>query len=106
LYLAYPNPVTGIEDDPEMPAGFSLAQNYPNPFNARTSIEFELDEKSNVRLAVYDITGAEVEVLHTGDLDAGGHSIGWDAADFASGVYYYSLTTSSGSQTRKMTLLK
>jgi hypothetical protein len=106
LYLAYPNPVTGIEDDPALPAGYSLSQNYPNPFNARTTIEFELDDESDVKLAVYDVTGAEVAILYNSNLEAGRHSASWDAADAASGVYYYRLSAESGSLARKMILLK
>ncbi|MEE9553098.1 MAG: T9SS type A sorting domain-containing protein [candidate division Zixibacteria bacterium] len=88
------------------PESFSLAQNYPNPFNATTTIEFELFEDSEVRLAVYDITGALVEVLNDGYLESGKQSIAWNAEDLPSGAYFYRLATAEGSQIRKMVLLK
>ena len=106
LYLAYPNPLTGIDDEGGMPRTFALSQNYPNPFNAKTNIEFELLENSRVELSVYDITGAKVITLVNGEMEAGVHSANWDASKVASGVYYYSLKANGEESTRKMTLLK
>jgi len=95
-----------VDDDERIPGSFSLLGNYPNPFNARTTIRFELAEKSDVRLTVYDITGARVAVLHDGILDAGIHKVSWNAEEEASGVYYYKLATDAGISTRKMVFLK
>ena len=97
---------TGIDEAELEPRGFSLWQNYPNPFNARTNIEFELERSSAVNLAVFDITGACVAVLHDGILDAGIHKVSWNAEEEASGVYYYKLATDAGISTRKMVFLK
>jgi len=106
LYMTFPNPVTGIFDNSTVPTTFSLAQNYPNPFNAKTNISFKLENASNVELSVFDITGARVVTLVNGRLEAGQHSINWDAGKIASGVYYYNLKTNGEESTRKMTLLK
>ena len=106
LYLAYPNPLTGIADHGPVPTTFALSQNYPNPFNARTNINFELLQKSEVELSVYDITGARVAVLANGEMEAGSHSVNWDAGNVASGVYYYSLKANGEESSRKMTLVK
>jgi hypothetical protein len=106
LYLAYPNPLSSVEHGDELPTTFTLSQNYPNPFNAKTNITFNLENASNIELSVYDITGAKVASLVNSRMDAGQHSINWDANDVASGVYYYSLKTNGEESTRKMTLLK
>jgi hypothetical protein len=106
LYLAYPNPLTGIDGGHNVPTTFSLSQNYPNPFNARTSIGFELLEDSEVELSVYDITGAKVATLVDSKMEAGQHSVNWDANEVASGVYYYSLKANGEQSSKKMTLLK
>ena len=99
--------VTGVQDDENRaPESFSLIGNYPNPFNAATTIEFELVEKAEVRLTIYDITGALVEVLHDGYMEAGKQSIAWNAEDVASGAYFYKLATAEGSLVKKMVLLK
>lgn len=105
-YLAYPNPLTAIDDEGSVPRTFALSQNYPNPFNAKTNIEFELLENSRVELSVYDITGAKVTTLVNGEMEAGVHSVNWDSDGVASGVYYYSLKANGEESTRKMTLMK
>jgi hypothetical protein len=106
MYLAHPNPLTAINDEGSVPRTFALSQNYPNPFNAKTNIEFELLENSRVDLSIYDITGAKVATLVKGEMDAGVHSVNWDADGVASGVYYYSLKANGEESARKMTLLK
>jgi len=91
---------------PRGPTCLSLLQNYPNPFNPTTTISFTLPASIKVRLSVYDLLGAKVEDLIDGELTAGSHSIQWDAADRASGVYFYTLWTPEFSDTKCMVLLK
>ena len=43
------------------PTGYNLYQNYPNPFNPKTTIEYEVPEKSFVTIKIYDILGREVQ---------------------------------------------
>jgi len=106
-YLKVPvDSVTSVYHTPSMPTTFALSQNFPNPFNARTNIDFDLDKDSNVELAVYSITGAKITTLVDDKLQAGHHSVNWDAAEVASGVYYYRMRTNGEELTRKMTLLK
>ena len=45
------------------PTGYTLYQNYPNPFNPKTTIEYEVPEKSFVTIKIYDILGREVQTL-------------------------------------------
>lgn len=105
-YLTFPTPVLGVDDVDNRPVSFSLNQNYPNPFNAKTTISFNLKEAGAVTVDVYDITGAKVATLVDGNLTAGQHQVSWDAADVASGVYYYKLSTNGVSETRQAVLIK
>jgi hypothetical protein len=89
-----------------LPQTISLLQNYPNPFNACTTIDFELPKPGIVTLDIYDLTGRKVTRLVNQQLNAGNHSITWDAGDMASGVYFYRLQTDGYRQSRKMILLK
>ena len=104
-YLTYPTITSTYQDGP-VPTTFELSQNYPNPFNAQTNIDFNLEKDSQVELCVYSITGAKVSTLVDGELEAGQHSITWDASEVASGVYYYKMNTNGEVSSRKMTLLK
>ena len=69
------------------PADFALRQNYPNPFNPTTGIRYEVAERSDVRLTVYDILGREVSVLWQGVRNAGVYDATFDASGLSSGVY-------------------
>ncbi len=92
--------------EPELPKDFSLGQNYPNPFNPTTEINFALPSACDVSLEIYNITGQRVTTLVDEVLEAGQHSVLWDASMNASGVYFYRLSAGEFTETRKMMLLK
>ena len=99
------------KDADNMPSSFGLSQNYPNPFNPTTTIGFSLPSGSQVNLAVFNVLGQQVTTLVDGHLAAGQHEVVWEGTDgngnsVTSGVYFYRLTTSEGSETRKMVLMK
>jgi hypothetical protein len=101
---------TGVGDTPRAP-GAVLYQNVPNPFNPTTRISFDLAQRDDVEVSVYDIAGRLVSTLFRGDLDVGPHSVTWDGTGVggvrvASGVYLYVLRTSTGDIARRMVLLK
>lgn len=98
--------LVGVEDSAPLPAMFSLGQNYPNPFNPSTGIEFQVAASGRARLAVYDLLGREVSLLVDGSLDPGRHTVTFDAAGLASGVYIYRLTTKDHTATRTMLLMR
>jgi len=87
-------------------SSYMLGMNYPNPFNPNTSIAFNLPAALRVRLTVYDVLGRNVGVLVDGRLGAGGHELTWRSDGKPSGVYFYRLESSLGTQTRRMILLK
>ncbi len=90
----------------ELPQAFELAQNHPNPFNPTTTIEFSTLETSMVSLSVFDLSGRQVASLVNGMMDAGNHSISFDASNLSSGVYFYTLQANGMSATKKMVLMK
>jgi hypothetical protein len=107
----YENLAAGRNPYQVVPESFVLEQNYPNPFNPTTSIAFELPSAGDVSLEVFNTLGQRVRVLHTGYLAAGRHIVEWDGLNeghrrVASGVYFYRLSTSEFSESRKMVLLK
>ena len=103
LTITYSTP-TVVEDD--NPIEFVLAQNSPNPFNPTTSIDFTIPEKGIVTIDIFNIAGQKVETIENEFLNAGNHSVIWDASDFSAGVYFYILKSGKHSKTMKMTLLK
>ena len=75
----------------EIPDKFQLSQNYPNPFNPSTKINFNLTTESNVKIFVYNILGQKVKELVNGQVSAGEHTVNFDAANLASGIYIYQI---------------
>jgi hypothetical protein len=85
---------------------FSLSQNFPNPFNETTSIRFSIASTGAVRLQVSDLLGHKTCVLLNERLSPGAYEMTWNAAGWASGLYFCTLSSSQGNLTRKMILLK
>jgi len=94
------------EETAEVKNDFRLNDNFPNPFNPVTKISFDIPVSSNVRLAIYDISGREVALLENKVLQAGNHKYDWNASQFSSGAYFCRIQAGSFDQTRKMLLIK
>jgi Secretion system C-terminal sorting domain len=92
--------------DVNSPVKFELGQNYPNPFNPSTKISFSIPQNSQVTLDIYNLLGQKVKTLVQGFMQAGKHTINFDASGFNSGIYFYKIQAGSFSEVRKMTLLK
>jgi hypothetical protein len=88
-----------------------LYQNVPNPFNPATLIRYELGERAEVTLVVYDVAGRRVRSLVSARQARGVYMIDWNGtndqgARVSSGLYFYRLQAGAFVQTCKMILLK
>ena len=88
------------------PKEFKLEQNYPNPFNPTTTIQFAVPSVSDVKLEVFNILGQKVASLVNRRMEAGVHTVNFNAANLSSGVYFYRLQAGNFVQTKKMMLVK
>jgi hypothetical protein len=99
-----------------VPKETALLANYPNPFNPETWIPYQLSESTDVTLRIYAVNGELVRTLVLGHTPAGiyqsrSRAAYWDGTNdvgesVASGVYFYTLTASDFSATRKMLIVK
>ena len=99
-----------------LPKQTQLLANYPNPFNPETWIPYRLAADSDVTLVVHSMAGHEVRRFHLGPQLAGEyrdreHAVYWDGKNqfgevVSSGVYFYTLQTDDGIQTRKLTVVR
>jgi hypothetical protein len=89
-----------------IPEHYSLDQNFPNPFNPATVIRYNLPERADVNLSVYDVAGRLIETLVNGSREAGSYEISFNAANLSSGLYFYRLEAGSFSQMQRMLLVK
>ena len=107
-----------VKSEGIVPIEFSLHQNYPNPFNPNTTIQYEIPEKSQVEVLIFNELGQKVRTLFSQVQEAGIYETIWDGTNDAresvsSGIYFYRITAQSNSRAsekfsaiRKMVLLK
>jgi hypothetical protein len=91
---------------PWVPGNLLLEQNYPNPFNPSTTIRYSLPGRTETRLDVRDAYGRTVSTLVDGIMEAGSHTVTWDAAGQASGMYFCTLTAGARTAHIRMLLLR
>lgn len=99
--------VTDMDDkNSTTPKEFVLFDNYPNPFNPSTTIAYELSKTSDVRVTIYNMLGQKITTLVNSNQKAGTHSVVWNAANVASGLYLYKVKAGKSLAIKKCLLLK
>lgn len=100
--------VENSEEDDDKTQGYILFQNYPNPFNSETIIKWEANKNFATLLKVVDILGREITTLIDEEMNAGKHSVIFDALKYtlASGVYFYELKLGQHIERKKMIYIK
>lgn len=83
---------TAVRAGQSLPEHSRLDPAFPNPFNSAVHIPVVLARAGQVRVAVSDVLGRPVRLLHDGILAAGSHRLVWDGLDqqgrpAASGAY-------------------
>ena len=89
-----------------VPSEFALSQNYPNPFNPSTKIDYDIATDGNVSVVLFDMSGREVAKLVNDFKPAGYYTVSFNASNLSSGMYFYRISASNFSQTKKMVLVK
>jgi hypothetical protein len=111
MFRAVVDPFTPTDaDDVISPVKYSLS-NHPNPFNPTTNISFNVPEKTNASITIYNVKGQEVVTLLDEEVAAGNTTVTWNGKDnsnnaVTSGIYFYKLETAGKSLTKKMIMLK
>ncbi len=88
------------------PQVFALLPARPNPFNGQTWIPFRLERSMPLTIAIYDLAGRRVGLLHEGEHPAGEGRVAFGGARLASGFYTVRVTTPFGQANQKLLLLK
>ena len=112
-----PDPVIRYESDAvniveaeglkDIPGRYTLEQNYPNPFNPATTIRYGIPEQSNVRLEVYNALGQRIKTLvDNEEQQPGYYQVIFNAANIASGVYFYRLQAGGYTEIKRMVLVR
>ena len=88
------------------PAKLPKVNNFPNPFNPITTLEFTLPEAGFARVEIYNMLGERIDTLVERTFQAGTYTVEWDASSYASGTYFYRLSTESHSIVQKILFVK
>lgn len=110
IYSSQPFPLDNIHKDDVIKhyGNYLLEPNYPNPFNMNTTIRFYLSQSSEVKFAVYDLFGHEIENFNRCQYNSGVHMLNWNAKGLSSGIYFIKMNVDDGRiyKVQKAVLLK
>lgn len=99
IFLTYAR-IGGVEYGTEFPVAAEAAPPqsavalavFPNPSRGEATVRLDLDVPQRVVLAVYDVLGRRVALLHEGPLSAGSSSHPFDGVALPAGVYFVRAT--------------
>jgi len=77
-----------------------------NPLRPSTTLDISLAEAGIVSIVAYNVMGQMVGTLYEGNMNAGSHTITWDASNLASGVYIIKAEILDTVVTQKVVLIK
>ncbi len=98
--------------DAGIPTEAPLLSAHPNPFNPVVTLQYRVDEPSEVSLVIYNAAGQRVRELVQSEMHGPGlHTASWNSEDdtgrrVASGVYLVRYTGPAGTVTERMTLVR
>jgi hypothetical protein len=95
---------------PEL-ASTTLGNAYPNPLREQTTFPVILSNPGNAEVCILDVRASHVATLRSGYLEAGSHRLTWNGTDDAgnkvpAGIYLCRMTTESGSQVRRVAVIR
>jgi len=79
---------------------------YPNPATNETWIEFELTEKSKVKISTYDLAGRQIDIIAEEDQYTGTIRYNYNTSNLSKGVYLVIVEIGRERQARKLVILR
>jgi hypothetical protein len=99
--------ISGFEQEAVITQEMELFQNVPNPVRSNTEIGFFLPEDTKATITLTNSIGQQVVTITEMDYQRGYHNVKLErAAALSSGMYFYSLTTSSKTITKQLTIIE
>ena len=100
-----------ISREISLPNKITLYPNYPNPFNPLTSITYDIESNSHVKVNIANVKGNHIKYLINEYQFSGTHSVLWNGRDdngnpVPSGIYFYTMAVNKYRKSNKMILMK
>ncbi len=74
---------------------------YQNPVNEELNIDFTIENATDISIEIIDLAGKTVATKTMDNAAKGTQTVGFNTADFASGVYTVTIESTNGKLTRK-----
>ncbi|MBN1782040.1 aryl-sulfate sulfotransferase [bacterium] len=97
---------THVQTGPKPEPDFRLMPNFPNPFNTGTAVRFTMKRSGHVMIRIFNMGGQEVEQICDRNMEAGQHSLTWNAASWPSGTYIIHVRIDGHARMQKCVLMK
>lgn len=78
----------------------------PNPVRTNARLALTLPSDGPVRVAVYDVAGRDVAMIHDGPLAAGAHTLAFEAGRLAAGVYVVRVAGNGFTLTQRVAVVR
>jgi hypothetical protein len=84
---------------------------YPNPFKPATSIEYSVQQKGRIHIAIYDLKGRMIKQLRNDELSPGTYKVLWDGTTRGnkrafSGLYICQIISKNTIEQKRLFLIK
>lgn len=77
---------------------------FPNPANGKTTISFNVRSNEQLNIALYNLVGQKVMDITNGKFSAGNHEVEANLSNLKAGVYVYSISNGTNTQSRKLVI--
>jgi hypothetical protein len=84
---------SGVTEAPHQASAITI---YPNPVSHKARINFSTNASSPTSVTIFDVLGNSVTEIFDGILEAGNHSLTWDASIVPPGTYYARIPSGNG----------
>lgn len=78
----------------------------PNPARGRSQLAFDVPERADVRIELYDVQGRAVATLAAGSREPGRHVIGLDTSALPAGLYFARMRTGATDLRQRLVVVK
>lgn len=78
----------------------------PNPILKTAEIKFETQEEGNVKIELFDVKGQLVKTIANESRSKGLHSLSFDRSTLSAGNYFFTISNSVGTETKKIVIVE
>ena len=84
---------------------------FPNPFNSSTTIRYNIKEKGQVNISIFNSSGKRIRYVYNNNQTSGTYHFNWDGKSqsgysLSSGLYFFSIESNGESTVKKLVYLK